>query len=82
MNRSTAIPLIYRNENNNCDMYYTTLHNQYFKTGLELTELSVYKNNGYLDDIASRVPKFNSSDLEQNTYKLYYKPYALWSINC
>lgn len=26
MNRSTPIPLIYRNENNNCDMYYTTMH--------------------------------------------------------
>ena len=59
MNRSSPIPIIYRNENNNCDMYYTTFHSQYFKTGLELSELSVYQDNGYYDDLAERIPKFN-----------------------
>ena len=26
MNRSNPIPIIYRNQNNNCDKYYTTFH--------------------------------------------------------
>ena len=52
------------------------------KTGLELTELSVYQDNGFLDELTDRVPKFDASFLEMNKYRLYYKPYAQWSIKC
>lgn len=82
MNRTRPIPIIYRNQNNNCDKYYTTFHSQYLRTGLELTELSVYQDNGFLDELQERVPKFNASFLEMNKYRLYYKPYALWTIKC
>ena len=82
MNRSNPIPLIYRNENNNCDQYYTTLHNQYSFTGFEVTEASLYEENDFYNDLAQVVPNFHRRDLEKNKYKIYEKSYALWSIHC
>ncbi|TNV87281.1 hypothetical protein FGO68_gene12364 [Halteria grandinella] len=82
MNRSKPIPLIYRNENNNCDSYETSLHYQYLKTGFEQTELMVYTDNNLIADIRERVPNFHEEDLTQNKYRLYYKPYALWTLKC
>lgn len=82
MNRTKPIPIIYRNQNNNCDKYYTTFHSQYLKSGLELAELSVYTDNGFIEELSDRVPKFNETFLTVNKYRLYYKPYAQWSIKC
>lgn len=47
-----------------------------------MTELSVYQDNDYLNELEERVPKFNSSHLELNKYRLYYKNYALWTAKC
>ena len=82
MNRSSPIPLIYRTENNDCDMYYETMHSEYKVTGLSINEGAVYKDNKYYDDLERVVPRFKAEDLELNQYTLYQKPYALWSIKC
>lgn len=63
-------------------MYYTTYHSQYLKTGFDQTELMVYQDNSFLEGLEERVPGFDSSDLNQNKFKLYYKAYAMWTLKC
>jgi|LauGreDrversion4_2_1035121.scaffolds.fasta_scaffold351166_1 hypothetical protein len=54
----------------------------YQTIGYDESELNIYKENGLINVIKSNVVNFTDTELMRNTYKLYYKPFALWTAQC
>ena len=54
----------------------------YQTAGFDSTEFDVYKANSLLDFIKMNVLNYTDTELKQNSYKLFYKPYALWTLVC
>lgn len=54
----------------------------YIESGFNETELSALKDNKILPTLRYTLPSFNENELALNTYKIYFKSYASWSIKC
>ena len=44
--------------------------------------MEVYKDNGIIDKLKSKVRNYREEDLSKNNYALYYKGYAMWTKEC
>ncbi len=84
MRRDKELMDVYAEEYNSCYFSYndSKQHPMYYETGYKVLEYDVYNENDLLTDIASKIPKYKSSDLKLNYYKLYQKPYSFWSDQC
>lgn len=83
MKRPNSINSILMDDDNTC--FYDNSgkeHVQYSYSGFDQTEYDIYNSNGWINNIKEKVPNYKDSDLQQNTYKLYYKPYSLWTKDC
>lgn len=75
--------MVYRNVDGRCERFYTKYHSQYYETGYYEPEGQVYTQDAQLyGELNQRIPNFSQEELEINQYKLYYRPYAHWSISC
>ena len=83
MHRDHPLPQIYK-EGDTCsfDMNGTVVHPDYFDTGLSYPEYKVYSDNKLIPTIKDKVPDYKESDLYLNSFKLYYKNYAMWNLGC
>ena len=75
---------VYAEEYHSCyfNMNNSKWHPMYYETGYRVQEYEVYNENGLLSSIADKIPRYKSSDLKLNYYKLYQKPYSFWSDEC
>lgn len=83
MKRPHKLHRIYKEELDSCkfDMNGKE-HPMYEETGFHITEFDTYLQNRILNDIRDKVPDYNDADLRLNSYKLYSKPYSLWTSSC
>lgn len=60
----------------------TETHPDFFDIGVYVSEYKMLSDNRLIDQVRSKVPDYRETDLLRNNYKMYYKNFALWSINC
>ena len=60
----------------------SSIHPDYYSTGLTDTEYNVLNNAGLIEKIKSKVPDFSTELMSKSNYTLYAKSYATWSPKC
>jgi hypothetical protein len=54
-------------------------HTEFVETGIKFSEESILRSNNIYDNIVRKVPDLNTTAMGLNSYKVYYKPYAMWT---
>ncbi len=77
MLRPIGINEVYNDDLNSCKYDNNgPTHALYYTAGFDQLEYDIYDSNGWIDSIKNDVPDYKDSDLQKNSYRLYYKPYS------
>ena len=61
---------------------YTSFHPDYLETGFSESEYDILNANGLLNSVLSKSPENVFYQLQRNQYRIYEKPYAMWTPYC
>ena len=85
MNRNVDLGKFYTEKISTCSYRSPSgnfQHSLYFPTSFSQTEYGVYRDSLLLDAIKNNIPRYSEDDLRLNSYRLYYRTYSEWKVDC
>eukprot|EP00347_Sterkiella_histriomuscorum_P001377 403372269 len=80
--REISISPVFNEEDRCSSIFEQDDMNEFYPTEFQITELTAYQQNNLMKAITDQLQTDQSVELGKNTYKLYGKPYALWTFSC